>query len=168
MRSTNFVAFFLLVLFSVLKVIFAEPTPADELVERGSNLDVASHPGHGLQSSLGGGSGLSKSKSDKCQTGWGSCPNDPGSCCQINGRCCGNRKCCQPGKWCYASGCCPTFMNGCNNKTCIPKGMNCCKGGSYCQPGQRCIKNGFGEIRCCPSGRLCLFKDGRPATNANA
>ncbi|KAG8772542.1 hypothetical protein FRC12_003017 [Ceratobasidium sp. 428] len=168
MRSTNFLAFLFLALFSVLQATLAEPTPSDELVERGSGLDIAPHPGDVLQSSLGGGSGLNKSKSDKCQSGWGVCPNAPSWCCPLGGRCCGGNKCCSAGKWCYAGGCCPTTMNGCDNKTCIPKGMNCCKGGSYCQPGYRCIKNGFGQLSCCPNGRLCMGKNGKPAAKADA
>jgi hypothetical protein len=50
-----------------------------------------------------------------CQPGWGNCPNDSG-CCQIGGRCCGNKKCCRPGYWCYATGCCLLTQNGCDDK----------------------------------------------------
>ncbi|KAG9090562.1 hypothetical protein FRC07_012072, partial [Ceratobasidium sp. 392] len=67
MRSGNFLTFFLFTLLSVLPAAFAEPILVDELVERGSGLDVAATSGHSPQSSLGGGLTLngSKSKSEK-------------------------------------------------------------------------------------------------------
>ncbi|KAG9081155.1 hypothetical protein FRC07_014614 [Ceratobasidium sp. 392] len=172
MRSANFLAFFLFALLSVLQTTFAEPTPADELVERGTGLDIAATGGDSLQSSLGGGLTLSKSKSEKlvCPAGTGFCSNDPGACCPLGGRCCGNKKCCGAGKWCYGVVLITQKVMDANYRiqTCIPKNTQCCKGGSYCKTGYRCVQNLSGVIRCCPNGKLCLFKGGKQATDANA
>ncbi|KAG8722368.1 hypothetical protein FRC08_003319 [Ceratobasidium sp. 394] len=171
MRSTSFLAFFLFALLSVLQLTLAEPgVPSDNLVERGSELDIAPAGPDSSQQSFDGGLTSSKSKSENlvCPSGYGSCPNDPGACCPLGGRCCGNRKCCRSGFWCYSSFCCPVTQNGCDGKSCIKKGWNCCKGGYSCKPGYYCIKNLLGAIRCCPNGKLCLFKDGAPAEKADA
>ncbi|KAG8712175.1 hypothetical protein FRC08_014935 [Ceratobasidium sp. 394] len=56
MRSTSFLTFFILALLSVLQLsAFAEPLPADNLVERGTDLDIAPTTGGGIQQSLDGG-----------------------------------------------------------------------------------------------------------------
>ncbi|KAG8735142.1 hypothetical protein FRC10_010950 [Ceratobasidium sp. 414] len=168
MRSTSFLAFLLFALLSVLQLTLAEPVPSDDLVERGSNLDIAPSSGSSQQS-FDGGLTLGKSKSEKltCPAGTGFCPNDPGACCPLGGQCCGNKKCCKSGYWCYSGFCCSRSTNGCDGKSCIPQGANCCKGGSYCPAGYYCIKTASG-IRCCPNGKVCAFKDEKPATKAGA
>ncbi|KAG9081316.1 hypothetical protein FRC06_005645, partial [Ceratobasidium sp. 370] len=78
MRSTCFLAFFLFALLSVLQLTLAEPVPSDDLVERGTNLDIAPSSGSS-QHAFDGGLTLGNSKSEKlfCPAGTGFCRNDP-------------------------------------------------------------------------------------------
>ncbi|KAG8712179.1 hypothetical protein FRC08_014939 [Ceratobasidium sp. 394] len=169
MRSTSFLAFFLFALLSVLQLTLAEPVSSDDLVERGTELDIAPSSGNTHQS-FDGGLTSSKSKSENlvCPNNYGFCRNDPGACCPLGGQCCGKKKCCRSGYWCYSSFCCSRSYNGCDLKSCIPKNTKCCKGGSYCPSTHYCIKNILGQIRCCPNGKTCLYKNGKPAANAGA
>ncbi|KAG9084186.1 hypothetical protein FS749_005419 [Ceratobasidium sp. UAMH 11750] len=89
-----------------------------------------------------------------CSTGYGSCPNDPGICCPIGGRCCGNSKCCGAGRWCYGGGCCLNTQNGCDDQGCCAKSAQCCKGGSCCESGKSCVIIN-GKLGCCPIGQTC-------------
>ncbi|KAG8712615.1 hypothetical protein FRC08_014298 [Ceratobasidium sp. 394] len=89
-----------------------------------------------------------------CSTGYGSCPNDPGYCCPIGGKCCGNSKCCRSGYLCYGGGCCLTSQDGCDNQGCCAQGAQCCKGGTCCESGNNCVIIN-GKIGCCPIGETC-------------
>ncbi|QRV94678.1 hypothetical protein RhiJN_22696 [Ceratobasidium sp. AG-Ba] len=79
MRSNTFLALFLFAILSVLQLAFAEPIPADGLVERqstGIDIDpVFNSP----QKPFAGGAPDSTSKADKaiCPVNYGLCPNDP-------------------------------------------------------------------------------------------
>ncbi|KAH7335730.1 hypothetical protein B0J17DRAFT_52079 [Rhizoctonia solani] len=90
-----------------------------------------------------------------CPGGYGTCSNDPATCCPLGGGCCGGGRCCGSGNWCYAGGCCPNNRNGCDNKGCCPKDYSCCQGGSCCQPGYYCVRTSSGKIGCCPNGKIC-------------
>ncbi|KAG8772543.1 hypothetical protein FRC12_003018 [Ceratobasidium sp. 428] len=65
MRSTSFLAFFLLAFLSMLQLGSAESTPIDDLVGRDTGLDIAPISGESYQLTATGGSGLSNSKSEK-------------------------------------------------------------------------------------------------------
>ncbi|QRW08972.1 hypothetical protein RhiLY_07971 [Ceratobasidium sp. AG-Ba] len=65
MRSVNLLAFFLLAIFSVFQLAFAEPIPTDDLVARGTNsTDIAPSDGP-VQQPINGGSSGTNAKSDK-------------------------------------------------------------------------------------------------------
>ncbi|KAH7098168.1 hypothetical protein BKA62DRAFT_714038 [Auriculariales sp. MPI-PUGE-AT-0066] len=73
-----------------------------------------------------------------CPVGYGLCP---GGCCKLDGYCCG-------------SGCCNKGYGCCENKGCFPIGAQCCSNGGYCNSGYYCVKTIFGNIGCCPNGRV--------------
>ncbi|KAG9093445.1 hypothetical protein FS749_014374 [Ceratobasidium sp. UAMH 11750] len=149
MRSTNFLTFFILALLSVLQLSFAEPLPADSLVERETDLDIAPTSG-GFQQSF---ENNEANKSEKHVCPWGA-------------RLCPNKRCCKKDYWCYAGGCCPTGHRGCGRKGCCAKGWNCCKEGKCCPPGHRCIWK-HGKVRCCPHGKRCGRWDDKENLDAN-
>ncbi|CAE6462774.1 unnamed protein product [Rhizoctonia solani] len=101
-------------------------------------------------------SGLGRfAKRQGCSAGFGVCPNDPTTCCQINGDCCGGGSCCKAGSFCYGGGCCDSNKVGCDNKGCCDRGADCCLGGGCCASGSRCVIIN-GKPGCCPSGETCV------------
>lgn len=55
-------------------------------------------------------------KRQGCSLGYGSCSEDPGTCCPYLGDCCGEGKCCGTGDWCYGPGCCSLTEGGCDQQ----------------------------------------------------
>ncbi|CAE7134324.1 unnamed protein product [Rhizoctonia solani] len=83
------------------------------------------------------------------------CPNDPTTCCQAGGECCGGGICCRAGSFCYGGGCCLSSKVGCDNKGCCDRGANCCTGGGCCASGSHCVTIN-GSLGCCPDGQTCV------------
>ncbi|CAE6462775.1 hypothetical protein ACGC1H_007247 [Rhizoctonia solani] len=81
------------------------------------------------------------------------CQNDPTTCCQVGGDCCGGGTCCRAGSFCYGGGCCPSTKIGCNGGCCDPD-AECCAEGGCCASGSRCVTVN-GKIGCCPDGQTC-------------
>ncbi|EUC58697.1 transmembrane protein, putative [Rhizoctonia solani AG-3 Rhs1AP] len=81
------------------------------------------------------------------------CQNDPTTCCQVGGDCCGGGICCKAGSFCYGGGCCPSTKIGCNGG-CCDRDANCCTKGGCCASGSRCVTIN-GKVGCCPIGQTC-------------
>ncbi|KAG8740824.1 hypothetical protein FRC10_003852 [Ceratobasidium sp. 414] len=162
MRSTSFLAFFLFALLSVVQLTLAEPISSDDLVGRDSELDIAPAGPSNSQQSFDGGITLSKSKSEKvvCPAGYaavsaailGSGVTAPSVARSLKMVATGRyAQLLSHMEFMHQEGLelLPIHNQGASNR-------------------YYCIKNIFGAIRCCPNGKICLFKDGTPAAKADA
>ncbi|KAH7339377.1 hypothetical protein B0J17DRAFT_358606 [Rhizoctonia solani] len=83
------------------------------------------------------------------------CQNDPTTCCQIGGDCCGGGACCNAGSFCYGGGCCASTKEGCNNRGCCDRDAECCSSGGCCGNGSHCVTIND-QLGCCPNGQTCI------------